>query len=144
MKLPPKEKIYEAYSAIGAGRVALSANSAKVKSSDGSREYTVQWDGDVYTSTDPATYWQAYPGYPVLAVWMLQGYLPYDADVCKSMKDIPWHTLNNTFKHKYAEAWDAVKESLPDLEKIEDLGKAGNERIAELPFVLKRSLKSKK
>ena len=71
-KLPPVEKIYEAWSAVADGRVAIdeAARKATVVSSDRTREYTVSWsdDGSVYTSNDNATYWRGYAGYPVIAV----------------------------------------------------------------------------
>lgn len=46
-KLPPVEKVYEAWSAVTDGRVQIEADSnldagrAVVKSSDGSKEYTI-------------------------------------------------------------------------------------------------------
>ena len=70
-KLPPEEKVYEAFSAIGDGRVEMHDGFAVVRSSDGSRQYTVEWDGNKYTSDDSATFWQGYPGYPVIAVLLL-------------------------------------------------------------------------
>lgn len=75
-KLPSVEKVYEAWSAVTDGRVQIEADSnldagrAVVKSSDGSKEYTITWrdGGSVFTSSDPTTYWQGYAGYPVIAV----------------------------------------------------------------------------
>ena len=77
-KLPPIEKIFEAYSALADGRVTISEDTeeAHIASSDGAKHYTVRWEGSHYTSNDSATYWAGYPGYPVLAVWMKQGILP--------------------------------------------------------------------
>ena len=103
-KLPPLEKIYEAYSAIADGRVALEESAARVHSSDGTKEYVVTWDGDVYTSTDSATYWQGYAGYPVLAVLMLQGRLPLDRELAGRFAGIDWHALNAKHKRNYAAA----------------------------------------
>lgn len=77
-KRPPLEKIYEAYSAIADDRVSMGEHEAAVRSSDGGGEYRVTWTGDAYASTDNATYWQGYAGYPVLAVLLLQGHLPLD------------------------------------------------------------------
>ena len=73
-KLPPLEKVFEAYSAIADGRVAVDGQEARVRSSDGAKEYTVTWDGDVYASDDSTTYWQGYAGYPVLAVLLLPAF----------------------------------------------------------------------
>ena len=75
-KLPPIQKILEAYTAIVDNNVNLTENEAKVKSSNGAKTYTVSWENDVYHSNDNATYWQGYAGYPVIAVLMLQGKLP--------------------------------------------------------------------
>ena len=61
-KLPPIEKIYEAYSAIVDGRIALFENYATVLSSNREKEYTVTWENDVYSANDNATYWQGYAG----------------------------------------------------------------------------------
>ena len=61
-KLPPIEKIYEAYSAVADNRVMMptpeeglllgETGEAIVRSSDGSRSYTVTWHDDTYTSND--------------------------------------------------------------------------------------------
>lgn len=80
-KLGPKEKIYEAYSALADERVKLEEDKASVSSSDGKKTYTIRWRDNVYVSDDNATYWQGYPGYPVIAVMMLKGELPYDKEV---------------------------------------------------------------
>ena len=81
-KLPPIEKVYEAWSAVADGRVALHPDErrAAIASSNGAKTYTVAWNenGSTYSSNDNATYWQGYAGYPVIAVLMLQGRLPLD------------------------------------------------------------------
>lgn len=81
-KLPPLAKVFEAWSALADGRVALDAEErrASVASSNGAKAYTVAWseDGAVYSSNDSATYWQGYAGYPVITVLMAQGRLPFD------------------------------------------------------------------
>lgn len=103
-KLPPMEKIPEAYSAIADGRVRLGDGEAEVRSSDGAKGYVVRWDGDVYSSTDSATYWQGYAGYPVLAVLMLQGRLPLDMEIAGHFKGINWTALNARHRRDYAAA----------------------------------------
>ena len=110
MKLPPVEKIPEAYSAIVDGRVKMSDNSASasVVSSDGAKEYLVQWDGDKFYSNDNATYWQSYPGYPVLAVLMELDRLPYDEAAASYFKDVDWHDLNARNKRDYARSVEDV------------------------------------
>ena len=71
-KLPPIEKIYEAYSAIADCRIRISTNSAEILSSDNRKSYYVQWDGDTYKSNDSATYWNGNAGYPILAILMIK------------------------------------------------------------------------
>ena len=112
-KLPPIEKFYEAYSAVADGRVEMneygSQGSARVRSSDGTKVYDVTWKPDgSYSSTDNATRWQRYPGYPILAVMMLRGQLPYDQDVALQFSDVNWTQLNNTYRRDYAAAVDSV------------------------------------
>lgn len=75
-KLPPLQKIYEAWSALADGRVEMGEDTADVASSNGAKHYTVSWTEDTYSSNDNASYWQGYAGYPVLAVLMKQGKLP--------------------------------------------------------------------
>lgn len=144
VKLPPIEKIPEAFSAIADGRVTMSddANEARVKSSDGTKEYTVTWNPETnfYTSNDNATYWQLYPGYPVLAVMMLQGLLNYDETLAKDWKGIDWNKLNNEYKRNYAKAVEYVI-----AERGLDAGLNHNEfnrimeQVKELPITIKRS-----
>lgn len=88
--MPPIEKVYEAYSAIADERIIMHDTYALVKSSDGKKTYEVDWKDNVYSSSDNATYWQGYPGYPVLAVLMLQGKLPYHKENAEKMKNVPW------------------------------------------------------
>lgn len=110
-KLPPIEKIYEAYSAIADDRIILHANYASVFSSDRSKEYTVAWDGDIYTSDDNATYWQGYAGYPVIAVLMKQEKLPLDIRIASYFAGINWTELNAKYKRDYAKAAASVLDS---------------------------------
>ena len=51
-KLPPIEKIPEAYGAIADGRVSMKNSSAEVVSSDGSKTYHVRWADGFYSSDD--------------------------------------------------------------------------------------------
>ncbi len=140
MKLPPIEKIPEAWSAIIDGRVAFGdgaerladvraelpaddaeaaadecskcqTGEAHVMSSDGSKEYLVQWKGDTFYSNDNATYWQGYPGYPVLAVLMVQGRLPYDERAASCFAGVDWHRLNAAYKRNYGKALQSILDS---------------------------------
>lgn len=107
-KFPPVEKIYEAWSAITDGRVVLETNTASVTSSSRAKTYTVSWDGGIFSSNDNATHWQGYAGYPVIAVLMLQGRLPFDKNIASLFADINWTEANAAAKSDYAEAVDAV------------------------------------
>ncbi|HWQ80492.1 MAG TPA: hypothetical protein VN381_16815 [Anaerovoracaceae bacterium] len=122
-KLPPIEKIYEAYSAIADHRIALHGDYAAVLSSDRSKEYTVGWSGSVYTSDDNATYWQGYAGYPVIAVLMEQGKLPLNISVAARFAGINWKKLNAKYKRDYtkaaAEAMDGIVCSSEEKERIQ-------------------------
>ena len=107
-KLPPIAKVYEAWSAVADGRVKLHPDErrATVTSSNGEKEYTVSWDEDgaAYSSNDNATYWQGYAGYPVIAVLMAQGRLPFDNDMAEGFAHVDWTELNERHKRDYAAA----------------------------------------
>lgn len=103
-KLPPIEKIPEAYSAIVDDRIELKDSLAYVASSNKEKRYTVLFDKDCYASNDAATYWQGYPGYPILAVMMMQGILPYNESVAVLFQGVDWHALNKKYKRNYAAA----------------------------------------
>lgn len=104
MKQTPVAKVYEALTAIASNRVELNEDNAIVTSSDNSKKYQVKWQDNKYTSNDNATYWQGYPGYPVIAVLMLQGKIEYSEKVLDYLKDINWHELNEQYKRNYDEA----------------------------------------
>ncbi|MGZ4848660.1 MAG: hypothetical protein ACXV4C_05820 [Halobacteriota archaeon] len=113
--LPPITKVYEALSAVADGRVKLTREtSAHVVSSGGDKTYTVKWspDGREITSDDNATRWQGYLGYPIIAVLLLIGRLPYDPTVARWLAGVPWHDLNEQYKRNYDAAVDYVLERL--------------------------------
>ena len=104
-KLPPVEKVYEAWTALADDRYDLSPEALVVRSSDGSKEYRVTWDdGGRYRSNDNATFWQGYAGYPVIMALMLQGRVPFNGEVAAWFKGIPWKALNDAHKRDYAAA----------------------------------------
>lgn len=142
-KMPPIEKIYEAYSAIADGRVTLNADSAKVVSSNGEKQYTVTWKDDVYTSNDNASYWQGYAGYSMIAVLMLQGKLTLNKDIAYCFKEINWTELNKKYKAKYAKAVEEVMSGLKgkgiDCDKIFLEVQNVYRQIEELEINCKRS-----
>lgn len=102
LKLPPIEKIYEAFSAIADNRIELLEGKARIVSSDYKKVYTVTWNGSVYGSNDNPTYWQRYAGYPIIGVLMLQGKLPYNMETATLFKGINWKLLNTEAKNQYA------------------------------------------
>lgn len=108
IKLPPIEKIPEAYSAIEDDRIIIFDDYANVKSSNNEKEYTIKWKGDVYYSNDNSTYWQGYPGYPLIAVLMLQNRLSLNRDISNFFKNIDWHELNSKNKGDYRASLEYV------------------------------------
>ena len=143
MKMPTKEKILEAYSAIADKRIEMNENSAEVHSSDASKTYLVEWDGDTFASSDPATYWQSYPGYPVLAVLLKQGRLPLDEELIQPMAGIPWKKLNDAHKRDYAAAAEEAMKDIENKEAVLNLAEEGNRALETLNLTLKRKLKKK-
>ena len=112
MKMPPIEIVFEAYSALADGRVNMDpdGNKATVTSSDQTKAYTITWEDHHYASDDNATYWAGYPGYPVIAVLMEQGILPYDRELAGQFKSVSWKELNQKYKRNYEKAARAVME----------------------------------
>lgn len=111
-KLPPVEKIPEAYGAIADGRVSMKESAADVVSSDGSKTYHVKWKDGVYSSDDNGSKWQGYSGYPIVAVLLLQGKLPLNREVMTAFRGVPWKELNKKYKNKYADALAEVLENI--------------------------------
>lgn len=123
-KLPPIQKILEAYTAIVDKHVNLTKDQAEVASSNGAKTYTVNWDDNEYHSNDNATYWQGYAGYPVIAVLMLQGKLPFNQKLADNFKSVNWNEINSKFKRNYAKAATEVikKKGLDENEVMAELG----------------------
>lgn len=143
IKLPPIEKIPEAYSAIADNRIVMSENSAFVNSSDHTKRYTVTWNDNLYASNDNASIWQGYAGYPMIAVLMLQGRLPLNNDIASYFKGINWKALNTKYKNKYdqavAEIFDSFQEKGIDTNLINTEINRVYESIRTLDISTKRS-----
>lgn len=122
IKLPPIEKIPEAYTAIEDDRVTIFDDYANVKSSNNEKEYLIKWKDNVYYSNDNSTYWQGYVGYPVIAVLMLQNKLSLNREIAKYFKNINWNQLNKNNKRNYHESLMQVLEGVTeeDIKKIYD------------------------
>jgi uncharacterized protein YbjT (DUF2867 family) len=91
-------------------------------------------------SSDPATYWQGYPGYPLIAVWILQGKLQADEKIIPYTAGIPWKKLNDACKRDYARALEMALEDNEHREEILAEGKRVNEQLTQMDVTLKRKL----
>lgn len=101
LKMPPRIKVLEALGSIADGRIRIRPDgTAEVVSSDGTRKYEV-WvssDGREACSTDNGTVYRGYVGYPIIAVMMLKGILPYRKDLAEALRGIRWKALNEKYK----------------------------------------------
>ena len=143
----PFEKIHEAWSALADGRVEIAPGSteaegsATVTSSSREKSYKVTWrdQGSVFTSDDSATFWRGYPGYPVIAVLMKQGRIPFDSAVAGKYKGINWTELNARHKRDYAAALAEVeRERGIDASESEKAAQSAYDSLMQLPITLKR------
>jgi hypothetical protein len=103
-KMPPLVKIYEAFGALGDGRVQLEdERHASVLSSDRSKIYQVEIsaDGREISSNDNGSYWQGYLGYPAIAVMLRRGLHAVRPEVISALTGISWNELNRTFRNDY-------------------------------------------
>ena len=135
-KLPPLAKVFEAWSALADGRVALDAEKrrASVASSNGESE-----DGAVYSSNDSATYWQGYAGYPVIAVLMAQGRLPFDRAMADGFAHVNWTKLNERHRRDYAAAVrEVVDERGLDAAQADAAAHEALDALAALDIGIKR------
>lgn len=148
LKLPPLQKIYEAYGALADKRVTMCENSAEVVSSGGDRIYTVTWNKNIYSSNDNGTFWQGYAGYPVLAVLMKQKLLPFDGDMAAHFAGIPWKRLNVKYKNDYNAALDEVFSKLQsrgvNIAPIKDMAQRAYDKLFELDIAVKRGARPSK
>lgn len=142
MKNPPIAKVYEALTAIASDRIELKENEAKVYSSDYKKSYKVLWKENSYYSNDNATYWQGYPGYPVIAVLLLQEKLSFSSEILPFLKDINWHEKNEKHKRNYDEAIEEVLENLEanTKENIKDTVEEIYKNLLELDIKIVRKI----
>lgn len=140
-KIPPLEKVFEAWTVIVDGRVALYGHHADVASSDGTKSYVVRFDGNKYSSDDNATFWRGYAGYPVIAVLMLQGRLPFDKDEAELWRDVKWKEINTRYKNRYAKAVEEIaRERNIDLTESYNAAAAVIEALKKLDIEIKRKV----
>lgn len=141
IKLPPIAKIYEAYTCIADNRITMQENEAIVTSSDGKKNYTIKWNGKDYASNDNATFWQGYPGYPVLAILMLQNKLSFNKEIVCLFAGINWHALNEKYKRDYDAAVEEVLEVIEyDTSLIKAEVEKTYEEIKNLDIHIKRKI----
>ncbi len=115
-KLPPRAKVFEAFTAVADDRVRLDGpGSATVVSSAGDKTYDVEWseDGRTVAANDNASYWQGYLGYPIIAVLLARGELRAGEDTVAALAGIPWRELNKRYRRDYDAAIAHVLGSLP-------------------------------
>ena len=138
MKLPPREKIPEAWSVLADGRIEMETDQARIISSDHHKEYIVLFEENTYSSNDCATYWQGYPGYPILAVLMKQGKIKIKTEIIEQFKDLNWHQINEKYKRDYPAALAYVLSQVKDKHEIEtEISKEYTE-LSKLELILKR------
>lgn len=144
-KYPPIEKIPEALSVLADGRITMMEDAALILSSNGTKEYTVLFDETTYASNDSATYWQGYPGYPILSVWMKQGILSVSAELIPCFQGIDWHALNKKHKRNYAKACEELytnwKANGIDVENIKAQIQEIYDQLPTLSYMIKRNPK---
>lgn len=127
-KLPPIEKVYEAWSAVADGRRAAPQTGGARRSPPRTARRPTPWlerNGSTYSSNDNATYWQGYAGYPVIAVLMLQGRLPLDRAAADGFAQVDWTDLNERCKRDYAAAVRAVVVSAASMLAFESKRRRG-------------------
>ena len=116
-KMPPKAKVFEAFSAVADERVEITGpTSAIVTSSAGDKTYNVDWseDGSTINSNDNASYWQGYLGYPIIAVLIATKRIVVSDDVLHDLTGINWNALNKEHKRNYDAAVESALEELRD------------------------------
>lgn len=117
LKMPPMEKIPEAYTAIEDGRIEMFTDHAIVKSSNNEKEYLIKWQDNIYYSNDNSTYWQGYPGYPIIAILMLQGKITLNREISKYFQNINWHELNKKNKRNYQKSLEDILKDISPKEQ---------------------------
>lgn len=145
-RLPPIEKIYEALTAIADGRVKFEGDKnraegkAHVEASSSEKCYEVTWELNTYSSNDKGTYWQGYPGYPVVAVLMLQGKLPYDENLARQLSNINWKEVIRRHGNDYRAAVSEVLDKRGiDAREAGVSAQAAFSDLERLPIAIARS-----
>jgi len=112
--MPPRIKFLEALGTIADERIfEKGVNEAIVKASEGDREYRVyvNLEEGVASSDDNGTTYRNYIGYPIIALLIKQGKLPYDAALAEALKGIKWRSLNERYK-SYRRVEQLIKQQI--------------------------------
>lgn len=145
-KMPPIAKIYEAFSVIADNRIKIDENRAIITSSNHQKEYTVTWNEKEISSNDNATFWQNYPGYPIIAVWLKTNKISYQQEVIKYFKKINWHEINKKNKRNYEKGINDILNELAeknvDTEAIEQEVDRIYKEIENLNYEIVRKVKN--
>lgn len=143
LKMPPIEKVHEALSAVADERIVINNLHAEVYSSDKTKKYLVDFEDNVYSANDNASYWQGYAGYPIIAVLLIQGKLEYNKEILSCFIDINWKELNKKYKNNYEKSVNEVFENLKEkginVSPINDQVDKIYEQLGRLDIKLKRS-----
>lgn len=139
-KEPPITKVYEALGTVADGRVAISGNTAKVRSSSGNKSYDVTYDpaADAIMVNDNASYWQGYLGYPAIAFLLDIGILEFRPELADLLKGVKWKDINQRFKNDFEKALESIESRLnPDDRKaLDEYAASVHKRIGELHLSL--------
>ena len=93
----------------------------------------------LYSSNDSATYWQGYAGYPVIAVLMAQGRLPFDRAMADGFAHVNWTKLNERHRRDYAAAVrEVVDERGLDAAQADAAAHEALDALAALDIGIKR------
>ena len=129
-KLPPKEKIYEAFSVLADNRFVIESNGkASVTSSSGNKQYSLEWIEEnslletiiKITSNDNASYWQGYLGYPIIAILMVNEKVQFNRSIIEHFKGIQWKALNTACNNNYSKVVEKILANINDEQEIEKI-----------------------
>jgi hypothetical protein len=114
-EMPPLIKIYEALGAVADGRVRIDDEThARVSSSDRASEYVVESSEDWHevSSSDNASYWQGYLGYPAVAVLIARGFFSPQKETLAALAAVAWKELNRRHKGDYSKTISEVQQRI--------------------------------
>ncbi len=136
--MPPDIKVLEALGAIADDRVKVKGNTAIIKSSNLNKEYAVKFypEKNKIYSTDNASKFHHYLGYPIISFLMLKGILSYSSRIASALKGIKWKELNDKFKRNYEltkeYALKKCESNRIQKEEVEEFIKTTLKRLKEL------------